>query len=162
MAWAVYDARIDSLENQVRSYESVQGANLPGLIQELAEVASQANANIKLEDLSIEHERVLLELQQARDLNAELQKQVTLEQELILAEGESDTILNGTIVMAVTRLYDTNATVVYDNSLRSWDVGEHFSQQFGGTEFRIRLAKISDANPDTATFFIEKLQNSSN
>ena len=149
------------MASQIASYEALQGAKLPVLIQDLAKVAGNANAGLELKKLQEEHDSLKKQFEAKSKLLDELSKQTTLEEEFKIQTGESRKILNKTSILGIESVYPTYAMTRFDNSWNSWNIGEFQIRTLGGIDFRITLTEIS-GNPLAATFQVEKVPSSGN
>jgi hypothetical protein len=157
----IYSEQARQMASQIASYEALQGAKLPVLIQDLAKVAGNANAGLELKKLQEEHDSLKKQFEAKSKLLDELSKQTTLEEEFKIQTGESRKILNKTSILGIESVYPTYAMTRFDNSWNSWNIGEFQIRTLGGIDFRITLTEIS-GNPLAATFQVEKVPSSGN
>ena len=100
ISWSIYTTRIENLKEQVQSYESITGTNLPQLIKDLSSIAGDADSTIKLKnELSEKDQLLAAEKKENDELNKSYQKleisfnelssKIFLEENFNLIEGQS-------------------------------------------------------------------------
>src|SRR6266849_10365159 len=87
--WYIRNDRLEELEHRIASYESLQGADLPGLIKQLSKLTGETSAVLRLKDLEVEHSKLLADFEKIKEQNRELLRNITLEEEFSLEPGKS-------------------------------------------------------------------------
>ena len=158
-----FQSQIAVLEKELELYKKTQEVDIPKLLDELENFVGSANVKLELSSLQEEYNRLKSEYETLRksydELNNtynEFKETSKLEEQFILEEGKSHTILNGKVIVGFQSFRGDYANVAFNGETGlGWEAGDLKNITIGNTQYRVVLEEISN-NPPRLKFRVDE------